>query len=108
MPPSQTGETLLMESVPALVDRVVSLDIDTWHPQIPPASSERWATALEEGKVLCLSGLPFELSDREKAFLSASWLSGKRKNISLDGDRVAGAGGTPDTMAGMGAMIKRY
>jgi hypothetical protein len=48
------------------------------------------------------------LSDEERAFLSPEWLSGKRKNISLEGDEVRGASGTPGAMAGMGAMIKRY
>src|ERR1700716_250535 len=103
-----TGETRPMETAQALLDRVLDLDIDTWRPQILPASSEHWAAALEEGRVLCLARLPFLLSDSEKGFLSASWLSGKRKNISLDGDRVAGAGGTPETMQSMVAMIKRY
>jgi len=97
-----------MESVPGPVESVLDLDIKTWSPQIGSAVSDQLAMALEQGKVLCLADLPFVLSAREREFLSPVWLSGKRKNISLDGDHVRGATGASDAMADMGAMIKRY
>jgi hypothetical protein len=85
----------------------MQVEVRTWQPDLEPASSEGFALALEQGKVLCLP-LPFALSEAERAFLSPEWLSGKRKNISLDGEQVGGASGTDAAMAGLGAMIKRY
>ncbi|HEX5539922.1 MAG TPA: Kdo hydroxylase family protein [Methylophilaceae bacterium] len=87
---------------------LLSLDIQTWQPQIQPALSDDLAMALENGKVLCLPQLAFDLSEQEQAFLSPAWLSGKRKNISLEGEQVGGASGTADEMSAMAAMIKRY
>ena len=97
-----------MESLPALIQPLLSLDIETWQPEIQAALSERLAMALEKGKVLCLAKLPFFLSDQERIFLSPAWLSGKRKNISLEGDQVRGASGTPDAMSCIRAMVNRY
>ena len=97
-----------MASLPALIEPLLSLDIETWQPEIPSALSERLVMALEQGKVLCLARLPFVLSDQEREFLSPAWLSGKRKNISLERDRIRGASGTPDAMSCMRAMVNRY
>ena len=97
-----------MESLLAPDEPLLKLDFETWQPEIDAAMSERFAMALEKGKVLCLPKLPFVLADREREFLSPAWLSGKRKNISLEGDLVRGASGTPDDMSRMGSMIKRY
>jgi hypothetical protein len=97
-----------MEAVVEPVQAVLSVDIETWRPEIQAAMSEQFALALEKGKVLCLPKLPFVLSEREQEFLSPAWLSGKRKNISLEGDQVRGASGSPDAMSSMRSMIKRY
>jgi hypothetical protein len=96
-----------METIAPQVDAVVQVAVRTWRPDVDPASSEQFALALEQGKVLCLP-LPFALSESERAFLSPAWLSGKRKNISLDGEQVRGASCAEPAMAGLGAMIKRY
>ena len=97
-----------MESRVNLQEALVNLDIETWQPEIDAASSARLAEALELGKVLQLTQLPPVLSTEEKVFLSPDWLSGNRKNISLEGDRVGGARGTPDELARIGAMMKRH
>jgi hypothetical protein len=97
-----------MEPVLAPSESLMSLDIGTWQPELQADLRERIAMSLEQGMVLCLARLPFVLSDRERAFLSPAWLSGKRKNISLEGDQVRGASGTPETMSAMASMIKRY
>ena len=96
-----------MEKIPLQVEAVTHVEVRNWRPDIEAASSEEFALALEQGKVLCLP-LPFDLSDAERAFLSPAWLSGKRKNISLDGNQVGGASGPDSAMAGLGAMIRRY
>jgi hypothetical protein len=97
-----------MEALGALMQPLLDLDIETWRPDIRPASSAELAMALENGKVLCLAGLPFLLSGEEQRFLSPVWLSGKRKNISLEGDQVRGARGPDDALSCMAAMIRRY
>jgi hypothetical protein len=102
------GKPMRTEAGEASFEPVMDVDIETWAPQLAAAMSERFATALEEGKVLCLSRLPFPLSGAEQAFLSPVWLSGKRKNISLDGEQVSGASGVPEALASIGSMIKRY
>src|SRR6185436_14453270 len=77
-------------------------------PQIAPQLSEHLAMSLEKGKVLCLPNMRFQLSEAEQRFLSPLWLSGKRKNISLEGDSVKGANGSPEAMSALAAMIRRY
>ncbi len=64
--------------------------------------------ALEQGKVLHLPRLPFPMQESEQIFYSPQWLSGKRKNISLEGTEVRGAAAMPETLALIGSMIGRY
>ena len=91
------------------MDVLQTLDIEDWQPAIDPELSERLALALEQGKVVYLPHLRFRLLDSEQVFLSPQWLSGKRKNISLEGgSEVRGATGAPELLARMGAMIGRY
>jgi len=85
-----------------------SMDIQTWQPSVQPALSDQLALVLEQGKVLHLPGLRFDLEDAEQIFYSPEWLSGKRKNISLEGDVVRGASGSPELLQQMGSMIRRY
>jgi len=91
-----------------LIEPVVTLDLDNWRPQIAPELSEHLAMSLEKGKVVCLPNMRFQVSAAEQKFLSPVWLSGKRKNISLEGDSVRGANGSPEAMSGLAAMIRRY
>ena len=97
-----------MASRVPLTEPVVTLDLDNWRPQIAPQLSDHLAMSLEKGKVLCLPNMRFQLSEAEQRFLSPAWLSGKRKNISLEGDSVRGANGSPEAMAGLAGMIRRY
>ena len=85
-----------------------SMDIQNWQPSVQPALSDQLALTLEQGKVLHLPGLRFDLEDVEQIFYSPEWLSGKRKNISLEGDEVRGASGSPELLKQMGSMIRRY
>lgn len=85
-----------------------TLDIADWRPAIEPDLSQRLALSLEQGKVLYLPRLPFPLLAHEQAFFSPQRLSGKRKNISLEGNEVRGATGSAELLAQIGAMIARY
>ena len=85
-----------------------SMDIQNWQPSVQPVLSNQLALALEQGKVLHLPELRFDLEDAEQIFYSPEWLSGKRKNISLEGNEVRGASGSPELLKQMGSMIRRY
>jgi hypothetical protein len=60
-----------------------SLDITSWHGPFSSEIAAKAADALETGKVLYAPGLAFELSRRERGFLSPDCLDGKSKNVSL-------------------------
>jgi 3-deoxy-D-manno-oct-2-ulosonic acid (Kdo) hydroxylase len=90
------------------VEVLQTLEIEHWQPAIEPGLSERLALSLEQGKVLYLPRLHFALLHDEQAFFSPQWLSGKRKNISLEGSEVRGATGSAQLLGQLGAMIGRY
>lgn len=85
-----------------------SMDIQNWQPSVQPALGDQLALTLEQGKVLHLPELRFDLEDAEQIFYSPAWLSGKRKNISLEGNEVHGASGSPELLKQMGSMLRRY
>jgi hypothetical protein len=86
---------------------IVSLDIDTWHPQSVDAQRTAVRT-LESGGVLVLPRLAFELSEDEQRFLSPQWSDDRAKNISLDGKTLKGARGGRDDLAALASMIERF
>jgi|SRR5580658_158137 hypothetical protein len=86
------------------------LDITCWQGPFSPEIVARAADALETGKLLYASQLPFELSEGERRFLSPDCLDGKSKNLSfrpdsgvLKGTRCQGA--ERDELL---AMLQRY
>jgi hypothetical protein len=83
-------------------------DIQNWQPTVDAALGQQSALALEQGKVLHLPQLGFALQDAEQIFYSPEWLSGKRKNISLEHSELRGASGSPEVLAVMASMIGRY
>ncbi len=87
---------------------IETLDIQDWQPGVNPTVSQQAILALEQGKVLHLPGLSFPMQESENIFYSPQWLSGKRKNISLEGSEVRGATAPPETLAQLGSMIGRY
>lgn len=90
------------------INAIEPIAIEDWQPDIDAPRSEQLALALEQGKVLHLPRLGFAMTDEEQVFYSSEWLSGKRKNISLEGKEVRGATGSPELLALMGSMIGRY
>jgi hypothetical protein len=85
-----------------------AFNIKEWQPNIDAMESQKIALALERGEVVYLPQLGFSLNADEQIFYSPSWLNGKRKNISLEGNEVRGATGSPEQLAQMGSMIARY
>lgn len=87
---------------------IVTLDLSGWCPELAPGVQEAAVHAIEEGGVLVLPHVRFELGPRERRFLSPDISDGRAKNISLEGDRLKGARGSPDDIAELTAMIGRF
>ena len=92
------------------LDVLEPLTITSWQGPFAPEIIARAADALESGKLLYASQLPFELSQAEQKFLSSDCLDSKSKNISfrpqsgvLQGTRYQTA--ERDQLLG---MLKRY
>ena len=88
--------------------RIVSLDLTSWRATQPPEVQNAAIRALEEGGVLVLPKLAFELRDDERRFLSPEWSNDRAKNISLDGAALKGARGSPEELAALAQMIARF
>ena len=87
---------------------VVTLDLAEWRPTLPGATKETAQRALEEGCVIRLPRLGFELTESERRFLSPAWSDPRAKNISLEGTQVKGAVGTATDRAELATMIARF
>ncbi|HVY07667.1 MAG TPA: Kdo hydroxylase family protein [Burkholderiales bacterium] len=87
---------------------LVTLDIASWQPDVAPKASRSLAQALENGKVLCLPRLAFDLSESEQRLLTVDSLDGKRKNITVKDGRLNGFSGDDATASTMKAMLDRY
>jgi hypothetical protein len=87
---------------------IVTLDLETFRPTLTPEIQRQAVDALEDGGVLVLPRVRFELSAAERRFLSARWSDGRSKNISLDGATLKGARGSPEERAELAAMIARF
>ncbi len=87
---------------------VYEIDSTRWQPEIDDAERARVALALEQGLVIELPHLAFSVMDGERALFSPQWLSGKRKNISLEGREVRGAAGPAEVLQQLATMIGRF
>jgi hypothetical protein len=68
-----------------------------------------WAKDLENGKVLYIEGLKFEITQNEKKFFSPSVLNKKSRNISLDSKGILkGANGSENDIKELSALITRF
>lgn len=90
------------------VTPIVTLDIASWRPVVPPADTERHARELEAGGVLVLPRLAFELAPGEARFLDVRWSDGKAKNISLEGNTIKGAVGSDTDLAALARLVARF
>ncbi len=87
---------------------IVTLDLADWRPVLAPGVQETAVRAIEDGGVLVLPQVRFQLTERERRFLSPEWSDGRAKNISLDGTRLKGARGSAEDLAEMMAMVARF
>jgi hypothetical protein len=87
---------------------IVSLDVTSWRATQPPEVQQVAIRALENGHVLVLPKLAFELLDDERRFLSPGWSNDRAKNISLDGAALKGARGDAEDLAALAQMIARF
>ena len=88
--------------------RIVDIDIASWHPEVAPRDTERYARDLESGAVLVLPHLAFALSADEQRFLDVRWSDTRAKNISLEGTAIKGARGEAADLAALAAMVTRF
>jgi hypothetical protein len=87
---------------------LVTVGIARWRSDVPADMTERLARALEGGQVLVFPQLAFMLRPDETRFLDIRWSDGRAKNVSLDGDAIKGATGTPADLAALAAMVARF
>jgi hypothetical protein len=87
---------------------IVALDLTGWRPALAPGVQEAAVRAIEDGGILVLPHVNFELSERERRFLSPDWSDGRAKNVSLDGTKLSGARGTAEDLAELAAMVARF
>jgi len=87
---------------------IVTLELTSFRPALTPEIQRQAVDALEDGGVLVLPQVRFELTASERRFLSPHWSDGRSKNISLDGATLKGARGTPEERAELAAMIGRF
>jgi 3-deoxy-D-manno-oct-2-ulosonic acid (Kdo) hydroxylase len=87
---------------------VISLDLTQW--QVPHESAAQQDTirALEQGDVLLLPHLAFELTAEERRFLSPAWSDARAKNISLEAGILNGARGEAKDLDQLARMIGRF
>lgn len=80
---------------------VTELPVTGWTGPFDPMSTRAAVAALEAGRVVMLPRLAFEVTEAERAVLSADLLSGKRKNISLEPStgKIGGAADVPEPLA---------
>ena len=94
------------------MDVIRELAIESWHGQGSDEGGEQVIFDLEQGNVLVLPGLAFELSEQEQKFLSPMWSDGKAKNISLQpkkqGIVFKGAQGSPSELIQLRSLLQRY
>src|SRR3990167_10493146 len=81
-----------------------------WNETVLPAEQMSVTHALESGKVLYFSQLPFMLTQEEKKFLDASILAPKTKNVSYDPSKsiLKGVSISGDDFTGLKQMMMRY
>jgi hypothetical protein len=84
--------------------------ITSWDEPLSKAVQLKATQSLEQGKVLYLPSLAFQLKESEEFFLSPEKVDPKRKNISyeLNSDKVGGALWEGEELKELKELLKRY
>jgi hypothetical protein len=92
------------------VEILEPLDISSWQGPFSPEIVANAADALETGNLLYAPQLPFELSERERRFLSPDCLDAKSKNVSFrpDSGALKGTSCEGADRDELLAMLQRY
>ena len=92
------------------MERIRTLDIDRWQPDVAQGERQSTSLALEAGQVIHMPHLGFELLESERRFLTPQWSDGKSKNISLEGEArtLKGVEASEADRAALGAMLARF
>ena len=86
--------------------QIVEIKVNDWQFRAP---NTEWVSALECGKVLHFTNLPFPLSSDDKKLLNQEILSPKSRNISLDAKgELKGAAGNEATLSDLSKLMRRY
>jgi hypothetical protein len=80
-PPPPTAQTMLTDAPEGPLERVA---VAAWSAKYSRAVCDRALDALENGKIVFLSDLAFDLSESERRFLNPAISDGKSKNVSFD------------------------
>lgn len=89
---------------------ITTLDINSWQDAIAPQIQQHAITALENGQVVYLPSLPFELYDYEQVHLTPDVCDGRKKNVSFDlkSDQLGGLNKNTQHTAEIGDLMRRY
>lgn len=92
------------------IDLIEELPCDVWNPVVDPTTQQTATESLEQGRVVYLPRLRFEVRQEEQRFLAQDWSDGKSKNIYLRGAerQLRGAQGKPDDLNGLHALLERF
>ncbi len=80
----------------------------SWSEDRDAQTAARCESLLEHGGLVVLPELAFRLEPGEERFLDVRWLSGRRKNIGLDGASVRGSSARGSDREALRTMIARF
>jgi hypothetical protein len=86
-------------------NQIITIDVPNWSAAV---ADDQWVKALEAGKVLHFTHLPFPLSPVEQGFLVPEIRDPKSRNISLHNGELKGAVGDGQRQQALAAMMARY
>ncbi|HTV48066.1 MAG TPA: Kdo hydroxylase family protein [Phycisphaerae bacterium] len=92
------------------MDRLFSLDLNSWNGKLSADQQAQATEALENGNVVYLPKLAFTFTDDEKKFLTPVWSNGAAKNISYDAatKKIQGMEGDPAAREALAKLLQRY
>lgn len=97
---------------------IVTLDLESFRPQVTAEQQALAVHAIEDGGVLVLPRATFVLTADERRFLTPEWSDGRAKNISVEmpkkgaaafaAPRLKGARGAAADLAALTALVTRF